>query len=136
MPNQRSENITSVHYVAVFVGGALGAMARAGLLEIAPVTVGEWPWATFVANIAGCAILAFVITHQQANGWSSTRLALLGTGFCGALTTFSTVQLEIYEMIETDSGGLAALYAFTSIAVGLLVVSATRRFVDGGRELA
>lgn len=139
MPERLSDTTSTAHYAAVFIGGALGALARAGLLELAPVTVGEWPWATFVANILGCAILAFVITHQRTNGWSSTRLALLGTGFCGALTTFSTVQLELYEMIDLgDLGdlGLAALYAFSSIAIGFLAVSATRRFVDRGTELA
>lgn len=136
MPERLSNTTSSAHYAAVFVGGAAGALARAGLLEIAPVTAGEWPWATFAANILGCAILAFVITHQRANGWSSTRLALLGTGFCGALTTFSTVQLELYEMIDLGSGGLAAIYAASSIAIGFVVVSATRRFVDRGTELA
>lgn len=136
MPERLSDTTSSAHYIAVFIGGAVGAMARAGLLEIAPVTAGEWPWATFVANVLGCAILAFVITHQRANGWSSTRLALLGTGFCGALTTFSTVQLELYEMIDLGDGGLAALYAASSIAIGFLVVSATRRFVDRATELA
>lgn len=136
MEERSNEKITTAHYVAVFAGGAVGAMARAGLLEISPVTIGEWPWATFIANILGCVILALVITHQQLNGWSSTRLALLGTGFCGALTTFSTVQLELYELIDLGSGGLAAAYAFTGIAVGLLVVSVTRRAVDRGRELA
>lgn len=136
MEERSSDKITAAHYGAVFVGGSIGAMARAGLLEIAPVEVGEWPWATFVANIAGCVILAFVISHQLVNGWSSMRIALLGTGLCGALTTFSTVQLELYELIDLGSGGLAALYAFTSIAIGLMAVSATRRYVDRGRELA
>lgn len=136
MPERLSNTPLTAHYAAVFIGGAIGALARAGLLEIAPVTIGEWPWATFIANVAGCAILAFVITHQRANGWSSTRLALLGTGFCGALTTFSTVQLELYEMIDLGETGLAALYAFASIAIGFLAVTAARRFVDRGTELA
>lgn len=127
---------STAHYTAVFIGGALGALVRAGLLELAPVTIGEWPWATFFANVAGCAILAFVITHQRANGWSSSRLALLGTGFCGALTTFSTVQLELYEMVDLGDTWLAALYAVSSVAIGLMAVSATRRFVDRGTELA
>lgn len=122
--------------MAVFIGGFAGALARAGLLELWPVTVGNWPWATFAANIAGCAVLAYVITHQSLNGWSSTRLALLGTGFCGALTTFSTVQIEIYELVDLGDVELAAAYAVSSVGLGLLAVSATRRFVARGRELA
>lgn len=136
MPKRRTEPISRSHYAAVFVGGFVGALARAGLLEIWPVTAGEWPWATFAANIVGCAVLAWVITHQSINEWSSTRLALLGTGFCGALTTFSTIQIEVYELVDIGDADLAAAYVVSSVGLGLLAVGATRRFVERGRELA
>lgn len=123
-------------YAAVFLGGAVGALLHAGLLELQPTAAGQWPWATFVANLAGCAVLAFLITHQRESREAPVRLALLGTGFCGALTTFSTVQLELYEMIDAGNVGLAAGYAAASIAAGFLVVGSVRRFVSRGRELA
>ncbi len=136
MPTRSEEASQSQLYVAVFLGGAIGALTRAGILELWPVTPGQWPWATFLANLSGCAILAFVISHQRVNGWSSARLALLGSGFCGALTTFSTIQLELYEMIDLGDIELALIYALTSLSVGFLAVSTARRFVDSGRDLA
>ena len=53
---------------------------------------------------------------------SSYRRPLLGTGFCGGLTTFSTMQVETLKMIEHGHWGLAAGYTIVSIVVGLLAV--------------
>jgi CrcB protein len=120
----------------VFVGGMVGTMLRAGLLEAFPVHADKWPWPTFIANIAGCAILAFVITHTKVNGGPSVRIALLGTGLCGALTTFSTLQVELYNMLDLGEIGLAVTYVSTSVILGLAAVTVTRRVVERGRDLA
>ena len=106
---------------AIFAGGALGALLRAGLGEALPADGAEWPWATFLVNIAGAALLGYwftVLPH------SSYRRPLLTTGFCGALTTFSTVQLELLEMIDGERFGLASLYLAVSVAAGLVGVQA------------
>jgi fluoride exporter len=106
---------------AIFLGGALGALLRAGLAEAFPVGAAEWPWATFLVNVAGAALLGYWFTALP---HTSYRRPLLTTGFCGALTTFSTVQLELVEMIDAGRVGLACLYLGASIAAGLVGVQA------------
>jgi CrcB protein len=101
---------------AIFLGGALGALVRAGLTEALPDPGVGWPWATFLVNVVGAALLGYwftVLPHTQ------YRRPLLTTGFCGALTTFSTVQLELLEMLEGGRVPLACLYLAISIAAGL-----------------
>jgi len=101
---------------AIFLGGALGALLRAVLAEALPAGGEEWPWATFLVNIAGTALLGYWFTTLS---HTSYRRPLLTTGFCGALTTFSTVQLELVEMIDAGRAGLALLYLALSLAAGL-----------------
>src|SRR5690242_186217 len=94
---------------AVFAGGVLGALARAGLVEAFPHARGAWPWATFAVNIAGAALLGYGATRlQERLPVSVWRRPFLGTGVCGALTTFSTMQLELLQMLDRDRYGLAA----------------------------
>jgi fluoride exporter len=106
---------------AIFLGGALGALARAGLTEALPVGGPDWPWATFLVNVVGAALLGYWFTSLP---HTSYRRPLLTTGFCGALTTFSTVQLELLEMIDAGRSGLACLYLGMSVAAGLAGVQA------------
>ena len=106
---------------AIFLGGAVGALVRAGLAEALPDPGVGWPWATFVVNVVGAALLGYWFTtlpHTQ------YRRPLLTTGFCGALTTFSTVQVELVEMIDGGRVPLACLYLGASVAAGLAGVQA------------
>jgi CrcB protein len=106
--------------LAIFAGGCAGALARTGLLEVAPTHAGRWPWVTFGVNVAGSVLLGWVATHRSP---ASRTRALIGTGFCGALTTFSTLQLELLEMLDADRVGVAVLYAGGSVAAGLTGVA-------------
>jgi CrcB protein len=112
----------------IFLGGMLGALVRAGLAEALPAGGAEWPWATFLVNVAGAALLGYWFTALP---HTSYRRPLLTTGFCGALTTFSTVQLELVEMIDAGRLGLACLYLAVSVAAGLagvqIATAAARR---------
>jgi CrcB protein len=112
---------------AVFAGGFAGALARLGLVEALPHGPLEWPWPTFIANLLGAFALGYFATRlQERLPLSAYRRPLLGTGFCGALTTFSTMQLEIYDMLDGGAVGLAVAYTATSIVAGFaLVVLAT-----------
>jgi CrcB protein len=111
---------------AVFAGGFAGAIARAALAEGLPHDAGGWPWATFLVNVAGALLLGWVATRLAR---TDRRRSLLGTGFCGALTTFSTMQLELLEMLDGEHYALAAGYALASVAAGLLAVALATRLV-------
>jgi CrcB protein len=102
---------------AIFIGGALGALLRAGLAEALPDAGVGWPWATFLVNVAGAALLGYWFTTLPHTLY---RRPLLTTGFCGALTTFSTVQVELLEMLDAGRLGLAFLYLAVSVAAGLM----------------
>lgn len=114
--------VARVRAASIMLGGAVGALARAGVAEVLPHARGAWPWATFVVNLAGTALL----------GWLTTRLTeivaptrfwrfLLGTGVCGALTTFSAFQIETIRLARDGGATLAAGYATASLAAGMAV---------------
>jgi fluoride exporter len=106
---------------AIFVGGAVGGAARTGLVQLAPVHAGAWPWTTFVINMVGCFLLGYFVTRlQERLPVTAYRRPLLGTGFCGALTTFSTFQLELVRLLDRGAWLLATTYAASSLAAGFL----------------
>ena len=111
--------LTRLQLGAIFAGGFLGAVARMAMVELIAYDVGQWPWATFVANLAGAFLLGYVATHLPL---ASHRRSLLGSGFCGALTTFSTMQLELLQMLDDQQFVIAIAYGAASIAAGLLAV--------------
>jgi CrcB protein len=119
---------------AIFVGGVVGAVARAELAEAMPPTSTQWPWATFSVNIVGAFALGYFTTRlQERLPLSSYRRPLLGTGFCGALTTFSTMQLELLTMLDDDHTTLALAYATASVTGGFLAVAAATNLVRRAR---
>jgi CrcB protein len=108
---------------AVFAGGALGTLARAGFEELAAPDPANWPWPTFVVNIIGAFLLGVFVTRLlERLPLSSYRRPFLGTGLCGGLTTFSTMQVETLKMLEHGHYGLAVGYIAASISAGLVAV--------------
>jgi fluoride exporter len=117
---------------AIFVGGVVGALARAGLVKALAWHGHGWPWPTLVVNVTGTLLLGYFVTRLQERLPPSTyRRPLLGTGFCGALTTFSTLQVELIKLARHEEVGLAAGYCAASLASGLvgvyLATAVTRR---------
>jgi CrcB protein len=122
---------------AIFAGGALGALARAGLTKAFPADPGSWPWVTFAVNIAGAFLLGYFATRlQERLPITRYRRPFLGTGFCGALTTFSTMQVELLDLLDDGHYGLAALYAAASIAAGFVAVALATSVVRRVRVVA
>jgi len=111
----------------VAVGGAVGTAARYGLASAWPTATGHWPTATFVANLVGAGVLGALLEGLARRGPDSVgrqraRL-LVGTGFCGALTTFSTLAVETDLLLRGHHIGLALAYAIASVVGGLALTS-------------
>ena len=107
------------------------------MAEAFPTSVGQWPWATFAVNIAGALMLGYFVTRlQERLPVSTLRRPLLGTGLCGALTTFSTVQVELLRMADSHDYGLAAGYLLASVLGGYFAVFASSALVRRVRTIA
>ena len=121
--------------VAIFAGGAVGALARTGLSSAFPVA--SWPWVTFAVNVAGAFALGYFVTRlQERLPLSAYKRPLLGTGFCGALTTFSTIQIELLNLLDDHAYGRAAVYLAGTVVCGYLAVMLATALVRRTRVLA
>jgi CrcB protein len=119
---------------AIFAGGFVGTVARAELVEAIPYPGHGWPWATFIENLVGSFLLGYLTTRlQERLPVSAYRRPLLGTGLCGALTTFSTMQLELLRILDADRIALAAAYAALSLTGGFLAVVLATNLVRRAR---
>ena len=109
-----------VNWVLVVVGGMVGAPLRY-LTDRAVRTRYDtlFPWGTFAVNVAGCLVLG-VLTGAAAAGAASSHLQLLlGTGLCGALTTYSTFSYETLQLAEGGARFYAAVNVIASVVAGL-----------------
>jgi CrcB protein len=112
------------------LGGGVGTNARYWLGRL----VVEWqrhnfeklafPWATFVINVSGSVVLGFAAALFLKHPDESRRVwyLILGTGFCGGFTTFSTFSLEALELLQEERLGAATAYVFGSVAAGVFGV--------------
>jgi CrcB protein len=136
-PQPPRGRVDRLELVAIAVGGAIGALARVGLSQAFPSAPGRWPWAIFAINLAGAFMLGYFVTRlQERLPISTLRRPLLGTGLCGALTTFSTMQIEMLQMLDAHHDALAAGYIAASVIGGYLMVHVASALVRRVRTLA
>ncbi|MEP6759758.1 MAG: CrcB family protein [Sporichthyaceae bacterium] len=105
----------------VGLGGAVGALARAGLADLWPHRADQWPWSTLVTNASGAALLG-VLLAVLATRFPRDRFArpLLGTGLLGGYTTFSTLSVDAVQLVRFDRPGLALGYVAANLAAILV----------------
>ncbi len=119
---------------AIALGGAAGALLRVWIVTEFAAAPAAWPWATFAVNVSGSALLGYLATRLSERLPQSTyRRPLAGTGFCGAYTTFSTVQVELLRMLEAGRVATAVGYAAASVALGYIGVGVATAAVRRAR---
>lgn len=112
--------------IAIGFAGALGALARYGVSLAALRWLGEdFPYGTLFVNLTGCFLLGVIaeFTMEDAGLAPQTR-AILGTGFLGAFTTFSTFGVETYRAVQAGAWGVAASNVAINVIGGIVLVAA------------
>jgi len=107
---------------AIYAGGVVGALLRVGLAEEFPPAAGTWPWPTFAVNLVGALLLGYFYALTRDHPAERLHHPFLATGVCGTLTTFSTMQLELYELVDRGETSLAAGYCAATLAAGYLLL--------------
>ncbi|WP_328766168.1 fluoride efflux transporter CrcB [Streptomyces sp. NBC_00286] len=109
-----------MNWLLVIAGGMVGAPLRY-LTDRAVQTRHDtvFPWGTFTVNVIGCLILGTLTGAAAAGAASSHIQLLLGTGLCGALTTYSTFSYETLRLTEGGARFYAAVNVIASVVAGL-----------------
>ena len=111
--------------LGIAIAGAIGAPARFlvdGFVQAR--TVGERPWGTFLINVSGSFVLGFLTGLGLYHAFTSTPRTILGTGFCGAFTTFSTFTYESVRLAEDGEVRGALTNVGASLVVPVLAAAA------------
>jgi CrcB protein len=117
--------VSPLAWVAFVAAGALGAPARYLLdLAVQDRTGGGYPGGTVVINISGSLLLGLLTGLALHHGLSQTAKVVLGTGFCGAYTTFSTFSLETVRLIEEGALPEAIRNSLGTVAFGTAAAAA------------
>jgi CrcB protein len=111
--------VSAFAWVAFVGAGAVGAPLRY-LIDgaIQDRTEGAFPWGTFVINVSGSLLLGLLTGLGLYHAFPETPRVILGTGFCGAYTTFSTFSFETVRLLEEGATAEAFRNALGTLVVG------------------
>lgn len=110
-------------WVAVALGGALGAMGRYGVSLLMPTQSGQFPWSTLTVNIVGSALMGLCYVLLLEKGVVNIQWRpFLMVGILGALTTFSTFALDAVLLWQQGEGSQALIYAVVSVVACITAV--------------
>ncbi|WP_059010720.1 fluoride efflux transporter CrcB [Streptomyces specialis] len=109
-----------MNWLLVFTGGMVGAVARYLTDRAVGARRGTaFPWGMFTVNVTGCALAGVLTGAVVADAAPDGVRLFLGTGLCGALTTYSTFSWETLRLAESGARRLAAANALGGVAAGL-----------------
>lgn len=112
----------------VALGGFVGVWVRYAVTDVLPTRQDGWPTATFTVNLVGSFLLGVLLEALSRGGADTGRRLqarlLAGTGFCGGLTTYSSLAVEADLLVRSGRSGLALAYGVTSALAGLAVAAA------------
>jgi fluoride exporter len=112
-------------YLLAALGGALGALARWGIVVALPSSPPAWPWATLLVNLTGCFLLGALFAVLAARfpdaAWPRP---FLGVGVLGGYTTYSAFAVEAVRLTEAGAALTAAAYVLVSVVGGVVAVAA------------
>lgn len=114
-----------MNILLVAIGGSIGSILRFYI----SVMFDKRPIGTWLANITGSIILAFTLYYYHIDALSPSLWLLLGVGFCGSYTTFSTFGYEVIRMIINKDYKTASLYIISSVFTSILAVSIIWHFL-------
>lgn len=109
--------MTPLVLLAVAVGGALGAVLRQ-LVSVGLAGRGRIPWGVLVANVVGSFLAGLALSLPL----DPTAALIVLSGFCGGLTTFSTLSVETVQLVLEGRRGAAALSMTLNLALGTSAV--------------
>ena len=115
----RDSEVFEINILLVMIGGFFGAICRFALGEWIHTNNG-FPFGTFIINLIGCFILGWFLTYVSQNKRIRPEFTLIiGTGFIGSFTTFSTFSVETLNLFQNGLIFTAILYVLASTVLGI-----------------
>lgn len=106
-----------MNWLLVFIGGGMGSILRYFISQHLVLSK-YFPWATLVSNVLATALLAFLVVYLKSGDKPSWLLPLIGVGFCGGFSTFSTFSAENVQLFEQGQWALLAVNIVLSLGAG------------------
>ena len=110
-----------IYPLGIFLAAMFGGLARYLISSCLPVSP-DFPWGTLFVNYLGIFCLVYLVKgYLLYKGTSKGVILALGTGFCGGLTTFSSLMLDVVKLLDTGRYVSLVLYLILSVGGGLLL---------------
>ncbi len=110
-------------FILIFIGGGLGSVFRFLISKYLEISKGSFPWATLIANFIGCFLIGLLLGWGLKNQNFRSEIFLFTTiGFCGGLTTFSSLSMENMLFLKSGDYFSFIAYSLLSLIGGILFV--------------